>query len=67
MWAVLLTAAAFLFAYILLNPTAGYLGSTRISPLVPAVALFVGFGIVSFLFWAYFRYRPPRGAPSLSG
>ena len=59
-WAALFLAAGFAFAYILLNPTAGYLGTTRLSPLVPAVLLFVGFGIVSVLFWAYFRYRPAR-------
>ena len=58
-WFVLFMAAAFSFAYILLNPATGFLGSTRISPLVPAVILFVTFGVASVLFWAYFRFRGP--------
>jgi hypothetical protein len=61
-WAVLFLGAAFLFAYILLNPSNGYLGSTRVSPLLPAVLLFVGFGIASIAFWGYFRFRPERDA-----
>lgn len=61
-WFILFSAAAFCFAFILLNPATGYLGSTRISPLVPAVMLFVSFGVVSVLFWAYFRFRKARPA-----
>jgi hypothetical protein len=59
-WTVLFLAAAFLFVWIMLQPNSGYLGSTRTSPLVPAVILFVGFGIFSVVFWAYFRFRPAR-------
>jgi hypothetical protein len=59
-WALLFGAAAFLFAFILLNPGAEYLGSTRVSPLVPALVLFVAFAVVSVLFWGYFRFREPR-------
>jgi hypothetical protein len=62
-WATLFATSAFLFAWILLEPTVGYLGSTRVSPLMPAIMLFVGFGIFSLLFWAYFRFRPQRLAP----
>ena len=61
-WAVLFVAAAFTFAYVLLDPSNGYLGSTRVSPLVPAMILFVTFGIASILFWGYFRFRPARSA-----
>ncbi len=60
-WALLFLAAAFVFAYILLDPTSSYLGSTRVSPLIPAVILFVGFGLASVIFWGYFRFRPERG------
>lgn len=61
-WAILFLAAGFCFAYILLDPSHGYLGSTRVSPLIPALILFVSFGIASILFWAYFRFRPTRTA-----
>jgi hypothetical protein len=60
LWGFLFAAAAFTFAHILLNPANGYLGSTRNSPLFVAIVLFVGFGIISVAFWAYFRFRPPR-------
>jgi hypothetical protein len=63
-WAVLFAVAAFLFAYILLEPTVGYLGSTRASPLLPAIVLFVAFGVASVAFWGYFRFRPPREVAS---
>jgi hypothetical protein len=56
-WAVLFGTAAFFFAWIMLQPTVGYLGSTRRSPLLPAVILFVAFGLFSVAFWAYFRFR----------
>jgi hypothetical protein len=64
MWAILFLAAAFTFAHILLTPSSGYLGDTRNSPLFAAIVLFLSFGILSVLFWAYFRFRPPRPAVS---
>jgi hypothetical protein len=57
LWALLFLAAAFTFAHILLTPSTGYLGSTRTSPLLAAVILFVSFGVFSVSFWAYFRFR----------
>ena len=63
-WAVLFLVAAFLFAWIMLQPSAGYLGSTRTSPLIPAVILFCTFGVVSVAFWAYFRFRPQSKEPA---
>jgi hypothetical protein len=63
-WAVLFAVAAFLFAWIMLQPSVGYLGSTRTSPLMPAVVLFIVFGLVSVAFWAYFRFRPERKEPT---
>lgn len=59
LWAILFLAAAFTFAHILLTPATGYLGSTRTSPLLAAVILFVTFGLFSVTFWAYFRFRSP--------
>ena len=60
-WAILFGIAAFAFLHVLVNPSSGYLADTTIQPLVKVVALGVGFGLVSVLFWAYFRYRrtPP--------
>ena len=64
-WAVLFLVCAFLFVWIMLQPSVGYLGSTRNSPLVHAIILFVLFGLASVAFWAYFRYihKPPQDAP----
>jgi hypothetical protein len=63
LWAFLFVAAAFTFAHIMLTPAAGWFGSTKTSPLFAAVLLFVGFGILSVVFWAYFRFRPERPEP----
>ena len=62
-WAILFGIAAFLFAWIMLQPQVGYLGSTRTSPLIPAVILFCAFGAFSVAFWGYFRFRPDREEP----
>lgn len=59
-WAVLFGASAFAFLHILVNPSSGYLSDTTLQPLGKVIALFVGFGLVSVLFWAFFRYRKPR-------
>ncbi len=63
-WAVLFLVAAFLFVLIMLEPSVGYLGSTRQSPLIPAVILFCSFGLFSLAFWAYFRFRPHSEEPA---
>jgi hypothetical protein len=67
LWAALFVIAAFLVAHILLTSSSGYLGDTRTSPLISAVVLFVGFGIVSVAFWGYFRFRPNRPEPTARG
>lgn len=66
-WAVLFGASAFAFLHVLVNPASGYLADTTLQPLGKVIALFVGFGLVSVLFWAYFRYRrpPEPGAAAL--
>jgi hypothetical protein len=56
-WAVLYAIGVFGFLYIVLNPANGFLASSKQSSSVTAVALFLGFGLVSVLFWAYFRFR----------
>lgn len=63
-WATLLLIGAFCFFHILINPASGYLGSSARTPLLTIVGLFVGFGLLSIAFWAYFRNKPadPDGA-----
>lgn len=62
-WVVLFGASAFAFLHVLVNPSSGYLADTTLQPLGKVIALFVGFGLVSVLFWAFFRYRKPRTDP----
>jgi hypothetical protein len=65
-WALLFGASAFAFLHVLVNPASGYLADTTLQPLSKVIALFVGFGLVSVLFWAFFRYRRPRAAATVS-
>lgn len=59
-WAVLIGATFFLFVHLLLHPQNGFGAANHPTPLFTWLALFVVFGLVSVLFWAYFRYRPTR-------
>jgi hypothetical protein len=63
-WAILLGLAVFGFVYILVNPRQGYLADASRTPMVTIVVLLLSFGLGSVLFWAYFRFRPARVAPS---
>ena len=63
-WAALYALGLFGFVMILLNPATGYVPSQNSVPFVMAVALFVAFGLVSVLFWGYFRFRPKHGEAS---
>ena len=57
-WIVLYALGLFGFVVILLNPASGHLPKQDSASFVIALALFLGFGIASILFWAYFRFRP---------
>ena len=57
-WIVLYALGLFGFVVILLNAANGYLPKQDSASFVIALALFLGFGIASILFWAYFRFRP---------
>jgi hypothetical protein len=59
-WLVLLALGVIAFVHVLLNPTAGYLADSTRTSFFTLVALLVGFGLASVLFWAYFRFRPSR-------
>ncbi|HXL42303.1 MAG TPA: FGLLP motif-containing membrane protein, partial [Actinomycetota bacterium] len=59
-WVALFASALFAFVHILLQPSSGYVGHTQGGQKWVVVALFVGFGLFSIGFWAYFRFRPAR-------
>ena len=60
-WAVLLGVALSVLIQVLLSPGSGHVGETDNVGLMPVVVgLFIGFGVFSFAFWGYFRYRPER-------
>jgi hypothetical protein len=56
-WAALFGLSMLGFIHILLNPTNGYIHTSSTVPLLTVVGLFVGFGLFSICFWAYFRFR----------
>ncbi|HMC08421.1 MAG TPA: choice-of-anchor P family protein [Actinomycetota bacterium] len=62
-WVGLFASGLFAFVHILLQPTSGYVGHTQAGQKWVVIALFVGFGLFSIGFWAYFRFRPARTSP----
>ena len=62
-WALLQFIAAFGFLHVLLDPRTERVDSSSRASLASVVLLFVGFGLASITFWAYFRFRPRRPAP----
>jgi hypothetical protein len=63
LWGFLFLLGAFGMIHLLLRPGSGYLNHSSNTPMFTVVALFLAFGVVSVAFWAYFRYRKPRGEP----
>ncbi|MGH9024190.1 MAG: FGLLP motif-containing membrane protein, partial [Acidimicrobiia bacterium] len=63
-WAALFGLALFGSVHVLLAPGSGYVGSTSKRTTIGVVLLYVGFGLGSFAFWAYFRYRPQSWIPA---
>jgi hypothetical protein len=59
-WAVLFGLGVFAFVHVLIGPQSGYLAEFAPSGIVAALAVFVGFGALSFAVWGYFRFRPAR-------
>ena len=59
-WAALYGAGVFGFFWIILDPAHGFVGTHEQSEVITALALFIGFGLASVLFWSYFRFRGPR-------
>jgi hypothetical protein len=64
-WAGLYAVTLLAFVHILLRPTTGYVSNTSASPAAVVVGLFVAFGVFSFAFWGYFRFR--RSTPRTAG
>jgi hypothetical protein len=62
-WVGLFASGLFAFVHILLQPSSGYVGHTQANQKWVVIALFVGFGLFSIAFWAYFRFRPARPEP----
>ena len=62
-WAAIFAIGLFAFIHVLLRPGTGYVSDTHSTPEVVVVALFLGFGLFSVAFWAYFRFRPASWAP----
>jgi hypothetical protein len=63
-WAALFGLSMLGFIHILLNPNSGYLHTSSSIPLLTVVGLFVGFGLFSICFWAYFRFRTSLTQPA---
>lgn len=57
-WAVLMVAVLYAFVHVLLLPESGYLGRSTAASVTVTLALFGAFGVLSVLFWLYFRLRP---------
>ncbi len=65
-WVVLYALGVFGFAWVILNPANGFIGTgSDGTDLFAAVALFLAFGLASVLFWGWFRFRGEgRNAPA---
>ncbi len=66
-WAFIYFSGLFLFVYTLLNPAIGIYGKSDKVSLWAVLSLFFAFGIFSFLFWGYFRYRHIFGVGPKNG
>jgi hypothetical protein len=63
-WFVVFGLGLFAFVHLLLRPTSGYVATTAGASRFVVVAMFIGFGLFSIGFWAYFRFRPARPEPA---
>jgi hypothetical protein len=66
-WAVVTALTLYVFVHVLLTPSSGYLGRSSSATTDVTLLLFGAFGVLSVLFWAWFRFRPqPTGLPGPS-
>lgn len=59
-WLLIYVIGIMLFVHTLLDPAQSFYGKSDKVSLISILILFVGFAVLSFLFWGYFRYRPSR-------
>lgn len=63
-WRLIWGTGVFLFVATLLHPETGFYGASPNASLRSVLIPFIGFGVFSFAFWGYFRYRHIwRGTP----
>lgn len=62
-WAAIYGCGMLLFVYTLLDPNQSVYGKSDSASWISVLSLFIGFGLFSLIFWAYFRYRPTRSKP----
>jgi hypothetical protein len=63
-WVGVYTAGMFLFVHVLVFNRQNVRSEGGVSGFFSTLELFLGFGALSVLFWAYFRYRPSRQDPA---
>jgi hypothetical protein len=59
-WAVAFGIASFLFWQLLINPDSGYLDAMRQTKVLFALAVVIGYVLVTAVTWSYFALRPRR-------
>ncbi|MGB7924005.1 MAG: FGLLP motif-containing membrane protein, partial [Pyrinomonadaceae bacterium] len=66
-WGTLFAFGLFVLVHVLIIPGSGYVGvSDNLKLRIVVVVLYLVFGAISVGFWAYFRYRRPRGGTDWS-
>ena len=63
-WVALFGTAVFALVHLLLRPGTGFVSASTGWALILVIAAFIGFGVLSTGFWAYFRFRRPEVAPA---
>jgi hypothetical protein len=57
-WALLFGGSLFALFHILIGPTSGYISELSLQAWLAALGIFAAFGVLTVLFWAWFRFRP---------
>jgi hypothetical protein len=59
-WGALFAVVMFVFVHLMLRPEAAEAKDVTTTPFYTWLGLFVGFGVASVAFWAYFELRKPK-------
>lgn len=65
-WGALFGFSILVTVQVLLQPGSGYVGHSSTPAKLTVILLYVAFGLGTYAFWAYFRYRPVRQETELS-